>query len=365
MDFLVDRQDLRRCRFTDAAEEPSELAPGQQRIRIEKFAFTANNVTYGAVGEMIGYWKFFPAEAGWGRIPVWGIGVVEGAPASSTGAAPGEALREGERIYGYYPMSTHLVVEPAKLTERGFVDATPHRRDLPPVYNQYTRIENEPGYARRDEDRLMLLRPLFGTGFLLDDFLADAGFFGAEAVVIASASSKTAFSLAYLLGRNRRGREVIGLTSARNLEFVRGLGCYDRAVAYGEVGSLPAERPVVFVDMAGDRQVTGDVHRRFGNGVKYSCVVGLTHWEQSGGPEDLPGAKPEFFFAPSRIEQRTRDWGAGGLQTRLAASWRDFLDGTEGWLRVAHGRGREAVERAYRETLEGRVKPDEGLILSL
>jgi hypothetical protein len=359
MDFLVKTQDLRQCRFVDtSADARSGRGPGEALLRIERFAFTANNVTYGAVGEMIGYWKFFPAEPGWGRIPVWGIGVVD--------AAGEGGLRNGERIFGYFPMSDRLVVQPTRVTEHGFVDGTTHRRELPPIYNQYTRLENDPTHVPADEDRLMLLRPLFATAFLLDDFLAENSFFGASAVVLASASSKTAFSLAFLLARNRRpGCEVIGLTSAGNLEFVRRLGCYDRVVTYGDVASLDASKAVVLVDMAGNQQVTRDVHEHFGSGVKYSCQVGLTHWERGGPTSDLPGARPEFFFAPSQAEKRTAELGPSGFQAALSSSWRTFLDGTEGWLRIERGRGPEAVERAYRDTLEGRVKPEEGLILSL
>jgi hypothetical protein len=357
MDFLVDRRDLRRCRFV-AGSEPPRVAAGSgcAVLRVDAFAFTANNVTYAAVGDMIGYWQFFPVEEGWGRIPVWGVGVVED-PGTS-------GLRPGERIFGYLPMSSHLVVEPSRVDERGFVDATAHRRELPPVYNQYRRLAADPAYDRRDEERMMLLWPLFATAFLLDDFLADNAFFGAEAVVLASASSKTAFSLAWLLAK-RGGCSVVGLTSRGNVPFVTRLGCYDRVVEYDAIDSLPAAEPIVLVDMAGNGAVTTAVHRHLGDGVKYSCQVGLTHWERRGDLGDLPGAPPTFFFAPAQIEKRNQDWGPDAFQARLAEAWRAFLGGTEGWLRIVHGRGPEAVERAYRDTLEGRVKPDEGLILSL
>lgn len=358
MDFVVNRQDLRQCRFVpDAAGEHAHAGPGCAVLRVASFAFTANNVTYGAVGELIGYWKFFPAEEGWGRIPVWGVAVVED---------PGDSgLVAGERIYGYFPMSRQLTVEPTRVSARGFTDGAAHRRELPPVYNQYTRLAAEPGHDPRDEDAMMLLRPLFATAFLIDDFLAENGFFGADAVVLASASSKTAFSLAFLLAKNRRDAcRVVGLTSPANVAFVTGLGCYDRVVAYPDVATLP-DQPVVLVDMAGNQNVTRAVHEHFGANVKYSCQVGLTHWEQVGDVAGLPGAQPTFFFAPSQIEKRNKDWGPDGFQSRLAASWREFLAGTKGWLHVVHGRGAAAVERAYLDTLEGRVKPDEGLILSL
>ncbi len=359
MDFIVNRQDLRQCRFVpDAAGDTASVGTGRVTLRIDAFAFTANNVTYGAVGEMIGYWKFFPAETGWGRIPVWGIAVVEDPGASGLGT--------GERIYGYLPMSQRLVVEPVHVTERGFVDGAAHRRELPPVYNQYTRLAAEPGYDPRDDDVLMLLRPLFATAFLIDDFLAEHGFFGASSVVLASASSKTAFSLAFLLAKQRREAcTVIGLTSPGNVAFVERLGCYDRVVPYSEAATLPADQAIVLVDMAGDHTVTRAVHEHFGANVRYSCQVGLTHWEKRGDVAGLPGAAPTFFFAPSQIEKRSGEWGPAGFQSRLATAWRGFLDGTRDWLRVVHGRGAAAVERAYLDTLEGRAKPDEGLVLSL
>ena len=357
MDFVVDKKDLRRCHFVTGSSAPA-AAPGRAVLAVEKFAFTANNVTYGAVGEMIGYWGFFPADEGFGRIPVWGVAVVE---------EPGDTgLRAGERIYGYLPMSDRLVVEPTKVTAHGFVDGSAHRSALPVVYNQYTRLEAEPGYDPRDDDALMLLRPLFATAFLLDDFLAESGFFGARAVVLASASSKTAFSLGYLLAKSRRDAvRVVGLTSARNVGFVERLGCYDRVLRYDQVSALAQDEPVVLVDMAGNHEVTRAVHEHLRDAVKYSCVVGLTHWEKQGDTSGLPGPPPTFFFAPSQIEKRTADWGPAGFQARLGAAWRDFLDGTRGWLKVVSHRGPAAVERAYLDTVEGRVAPDQGLILSL
>ncbi len=353
MDFLVNRENLREGKFdTDA---PAPLRDGQVRLAIEKFAFTANNVTYGAVGELVGYWNFFPAEPGWGRIPVWGIAAVD--------ESKHPDVPEGERIYGYLPMSTELVIEPGGVSAHGLVDASAHRAALPPVYNQYTRLAAQPGYDRAHDDRMMLLQPLFTTSFLIDDFLDDNDFFGAKTVVVLSASSKTAFSLAYLLSKNR-DCDVVGLTSKKNAAFVAGLGCYGRTVAYPDLAGIP-KGDVVLVDMAGSAEVLRAAHEHFGEGVKYSCQVGITHWEEQGGVEGLPGAKPQFFFAPTQVEKRRGDWGAAGFQQRVRDSWGDFLSGTDGWLEIVHGRGPDAVERVYRDTLEGRVPPSQGHVLSL
>ena len=67
VDFVVKRDDWRQCRFIPAAVE-SELQPGQVLFRVDRFAFTSNNVSYALAGDMLGYWRFFPAAEGWGRL---------------------------------------------------------------------------------------------------------------------------------------------------------------------------------------------------------------------------------------------------------------------------------------------------------
>ena len=74
-DFLVKRDDLRECRIAES--EPPELGPGQALLRVDTFGLTANNVTYAVFGEAMSYWDFFPAEDGWGRVPMWGFAEVE------------------------------------------------------------------------------------------------------------------------------------------------------------------------------------------------------------------------------------------------------------------------------------------------
>jgi len=161
-----------------------------------------------------------------------------------------ESLPVGERVFGYLPSPTHLVVRPTASRAPAFVDASSHRQSLPPVYNQYTRVANDRATAKtRKTGRCSSGRSSW-TAFLLDDFLADNGFFGARTVVLSSASSKTAFGLAFLL-RQRGSCRVVGLTSPANRAFVEGLDAYDQVVTYDRVPSLPADVPTVFVDMAG------------------------------------------------------------------------------------------------------------------
>ena len=65
VDFIVKRDDWRQCRIVSAAVE-SELQPGQVLFRVDRFAFTSNNISYALSGDTLGYWRFFPTEEGWG-----------------------------------------------------------------------------------------------------------------------------------------------------------------------------------------------------------------------------------------------------------------------------------------------------------
>jgi hypothetical protein len=353
VDFLVAKDDLHRCRVLDA--EPPELQPGQALLRVESFGLSSNNITYAMFGEAMSYWDFFPAEEGWGRVPVWGFAEVA--------ASAAEGLQEGARVYGYLPPSTELVLTPTHVDERGFTDGTPHRARLPSAYNGYLLTGGDPVYDSEHEDQQMLLRPLFFTSYLIDDFLADSELFGAGTVVLSSASSKTASALAFLLSR-RDGVDVIGLTSPARTDFARGLGVYDHVVSYAEVGSLPEER-AVYVDMAGDAEVRSAVHEHYRGQLAHSAVVGATHHDRMGEvPDALAGPRPSFFFAPDRVSKRSADWGREGLEQRLAEAWRPYLDWTEQWLEVIHGRGPEDLERAYLDLLDGRIDPAKAHVLS-
>ncbi|WP_341704238.1 DUF2855 family protein [Ferrovibrio sp.] len=352
--FVIDKADLSRTAIVDTPLPA--LQPGEILLKVDSFAFTANNITYAEMGDRMAYWAFYPAGDNRGIVPVWGFADVID--------SRHDRIARGERIYGFLPMATHAVLQPEKITDTSLVDGTPHRKALPPAYNFYVRTTGDTAFLPEHEPLQALLRPLFITAFLIDDFLADEKFFGAQTVVISSASSKTAFGLAWLLHK-RRGITVTGLTSAGNRDFVAGLGCYDRVVLYDDIASLDAAQPAVYVDFAGSGAVRKAIHEHYGDALKYSCAVGLSHRETSPPGKGLPGPKPVFFFAPDRIRKRTQDWGRGGIDTRFADAIGDFLPKAAGWLRIIEGSGESSVAAAWQATLAGEVKPDEGHILSL
>lgn len=353
MDFELNRKDLHETRFV--TEDPPTPKDGEALLRIESFGLTANNITYAVFGDAMNYWSFFPAsDPGWGKLNVWGYAHVE--ESRHPDVAP------GLRVYGYLPCASHLLVVPDRVNQKGFVDGAPHRAALPSAYQGYRDVATDPIYTAAHKAEHVLFFPLFFTSFLIDDFLADEDFFGADTVVISSASAKTSIVAAYLLSK-RTGIDVVGLTSAGNRDFVEGLGCYHSVVTYDDIARLPGER-AVYVDLSGDGAVRTAVHARYGDRLAHSAAVGMTHWtEMSSGSPDLEGPAPVLFFAPDRITKRGADWGTAELDEKVADAWHPFARWASDWLRVERISGQDDLRRAYLELLSGKVDPATGLIV--
>lgn len=356
----VNRASIGDTRLVEHASAP--LEPGQVRLQVDRYAVTANNVTYAAFGDVLGYWDFFPASAEWGRVPAMGWAeVVE---------SRNDEVPIGGRYYGWYPMAGEVTMTVAA-TADGLRDDGAHRVAHAPVYRAYVDVRRDPFYdpAPDGEDRHALLRGLFLTGFLADEFFGDSGgaggsYFGAGRVVVLSASSKTAIGFAQRA--SERGlAEVVGVTSAGNVEFVRGLGCYDTVVEYDEIGTLGTDGGAVSIDMAGAPAALGAVHRHFGDGLRYSMTVGRSHHDAPPAPSgDLPGPAPQLFFAPTEVSRRLEQWGRTEYDQRSADALAAFVDGSRSWLTVEHRVGPMGAQSAWHDVHAGSVTPDVGLVVT-
>jgi Protein of unknown function (DUF2855) len=348
------RADLIRSRIVDAALPP--LGDGEVRLRIESFSVTANNVTYAVVGDAFGYWNFFPGEGEWGVVPMWGHAVVE--------ASRHPDIAVGERVYGYLPMSSHLDVLPDHVSPGGFSDAAAHRQPMSPIYNQYSRLAADPEHDPAREGERMIFGPLFKTGFLIESFMRREGWFGAEALICTSASSKTAMALASVARDRSPQVRRIGLTSAGNVEFVRKGGFYDLVMAYDQLAQLPRVGSVL-VDFAGNAGVIHAVHTALADSLKYSCTVGATHvgagFGRDNGP--LPGPQPVLFFAPDHAVAAIKDLGPKAFGEAVAASWGKFIGEAGCSVRIDERSGLEAARGAFADTLAGSADPAIGIVI--
>jgi Protein of unknown function (DUF2855) len=358
--FLVQRSDLSQTRI-DAVDARAPLATGQVRLRVEHFAFTANNITYAVFGETMHYWRFFPAADGWGCIPVWGFAVVE--------ASTCDSVAVGERFYGCWPMATHAVVTPAAVGEHGFTDASTHRADLSAVYNRYQRAARS---NPQIEGEVAVLRPLFATAWLIADFMQQADDFGAGTMLLSSASSKTAYATAFCLKRRLAPTCIVGATSPSRHAFAARLGLFDDVIDYDALASWPANEPALYIDFSGDATFRRAVHTHWRDHLTYSCSVGGTHHNALGSGSGLPGPKPQLFFAPAQMHKRSapppQGLGRAGMLAQIDEAWNAFIaratTSTPPWLTIESRRGAEAMRATYLETLHGRGDPSRGLMLS-
>ena len=351
---LVKRDAITQTRIVDTALPP--LGDGEVRLTIESFSVTANNVTYAVVGDAFGYWNFFPGEGEWGVVPMWGHAVITESRHAD--------LTVGERVYGYLPMAETLDVLPNNVSAGGFVDAAAHRQPMSPIYNQYARLAADPEHDPGREAERMIFGPLFKTGFLIESFMRREAWFGAEAMICTSASSKTAMATASVARDKSPQVRRIGLTSAGNVKFVRAGGFYDVVMAYEQIADLP-QVPSVLVDFAGNAALIHAVHTALADNLKYSCTVGATHvgagFGQVGGP--LPGPEPVLFFAPHHAVAAIQELGPKAFGAAVAASWVRFIGEAGGTVKVDERSGLEVAAEAFVATAEGRADPGVGIVI--
>ena len=357
--LLVQRSD-----FTDvtlARFEDGPLQPGHIRVSVGPWALTANNVTYMVAGDQIGYWGYFDPKAyglhqeGAGRMPVWGYAKVTDSQC--------EGVEVGQMIYGFFPIVKSFDLKPARLSAHRFTDGAEHRVALHGVYNGYTFIDSDPSFSVHT-DLQPVLRPLFTTSFLIDDFLAENSYFGAQQVLLLSASSKTALGTAFCLSR-RGGVQVAALTSKGNAAFTTGTGFYNSVDTYDAITEMDPSVKTTIVDMSGNGEVLSACCDHFGENMKYICRVGLSHWQSKPSRESARGVKAEFFFAPDYARDRIAAWGHDGFAEKLGQSWIPFCDSAAQWLTLEKDSGPEAILENYKDLLSGKSAPSKGYLFSL
>lgn len=355
------RLELARDRITAIEVAPTSvmLPTGGVVLAVQRFALTANNVTYAVTGEQLDYWRFFPTDDdATGVVPVWGVAEVV-----ATGR---DDVSVGERWYGYLPMGSHVAVQPGRVSTDAVIDASPHRAGLAGVYQRYERLHADPLHDPATLDLELLLRPLFTTAFLLAEVVdGDAGD-RHDVVVITSASSKTGTALAHLLAD--RDVTIVGVTSRRNLDHVTATGLHDRVLAYDELDGL-ADLPgrAVVVDLAGRSDVAAAVHGQLPDGLATHLVVGVTHHDADVTPS-APAADaptPTFFFAPTHAAELAASWGPAALGERVAAAWRPYVAEVGAALQIVQLDGLSAAADAWGGLVDGDVDPGVGMVVAV
>lgn len=351
--LLVNKANLFECSI--GSTDAPMIVDDEVLFKINNFSFTSNNITYGVVGDKIGYWNFFPADNPNGIIPVWGFAEVS--------ASNNPDFEIGELFYGYWPMSTYLKVKPININLYGFVDGTAHRSKLPPIYNFYTKMPQ--AISKIDMGYHSIIKPLFTTAFLNYGFLQEMDFFNASQIILTSASSKTALGIAYMLFANRQahGKKIIGLTSQRNLGFVRDTGFYDEQISYDTFDKALSELPSVIIDLAGNTSLLSDLHEKLKDKLKFVSLIGLTDWKSLGDMKTIPNSK--FFFAPDHATGLFTKIGPEKANQLINEAQEKFTKHVSNWMELEFIDFEKEIKPLYLDMLNGKIKPSKGYIVTL
>jgi len=366
-EFQVSKRNYVNCRIVDSDLANKALEEGQVLVKVDKFALTANNITYAVVAEQIGYWQFFPPHAdsenvnedlsAWGVLPVWGFADVV--------KSNNDDVPVGERLFGYFPPATHLVMHPTKIGPTSWIDGSEHRAALPVGYNIYRKVESEPGYKKAHEDNRMLLYPLHITSFALYDYFQSNNWFGATQLVMISASSKTSTGLAYGVKNDENAPSQVALTSERNMAMVKSLDVYDSILSYEQIEQIDATKPTLIVDMSGNGHVLNDLHKHLGDNMKFCSNVGVTHWKEMKTGPDFIKARSEFFFAPSQLQKCIKEWGMEGFEQRSGEYLAHSFAKSREWLKMTDVEGLQGMAEIYPDVCEGKIAPEAGLTIRM
>lgn len=210
----------------------------------------------------------------------------------------------------------------------------------------------------------------------MEDSLNETNYRGLKNILISSASSKTAFLVAYriLLRRDAPGGsrklKIIGLTSRSNLEYTRGLALYDQVFSYDQVTSIPKVSRVdncLYIDVSGDQSLNKSIARSIAP--KLTIWLGMTS-VGGGNPSRFTGAKGntdghEYFFMPEWFAVRLKQLGPKALKEMQKTAWAQLMEDCPSWVKIGTYRGEGQVLDAYLKTLKGGVRPDRGQILTL
>ncbi|KAH8107693.1 hypothetical protein BXZ70DRAFT_5525 [Cristinia sonorae] len=399
--------------------KPREIPEGHVLIRVDRFGFSANNITYQALGEApnFRYFEFhYVPTTGvvspkrYGAIPVWGFGYV---------IASKSAIKVGERVYGYFAPTRYLTVavDPQSITSYSFSIPRPHLPADRRPYNQVTRCAGDPLYNPDPikEDLSMLYRPLFWTSYWCEDWLFhgfEQKYHGAKHFLISSASAKTAFALAYCYRRRiathseLSGTKIIGLTSKKNLEFTRRLGLYDTVLEYGsfteslEMDVSRGDGNWVFTDVAGNDDLNRRILKHFvafnardkliaimlgvtnlqPNAVSEASSIELMSPPKAGDTSNLPPSttvaaqdeklKLETFFTVEWLAQRRSKKGKHYLTVPQIAemqgeAWGALMQDGKDWVRLERLYGPDNVREEYERIGREGLGPEIGQIWSL
>ena len=167
-------------------------------------------------------------------------------------------IEEGSTYYGFWPMAAYSVRRVCDVDSTGFI-----------AYNDLPSFTGPKEWLKligmNDTENLYALEnyEYWKIGITYARELQDMNYFGAQQLVISSASSASGQCIAMSLKELNPSFKVVGLTSQRNYDFVKQFPFFDEVYAYEDVTSSPNTDKSLYFDALGWESVTKDVFDHF------------------------------------------------------------------------------------------------------
>jgi len=238
----------------------------------------------------------------------------------------------------------------------------------------------------------MLYRPLYWTSFWCEDWLFTSNYRGgAKLIFISSASSKTAFCLAYCIQLRIRNKEIpgdtkiIGLTSKRNMGFTKRLGLYHDVASYDDIQDRSFDSGVraIYADVAGSDGLNKKLLAVQGPVFVAVIKLGMSNvtptkldpkkaWTKNSALEgavvrSTSMGAPEFenFFMVEWLAVRVKQLSVKEIVGMQVGAWKRLLFDAKDWVEITRVYGGEKVKDAYDSALKNGLRAEDGYVWSL
>jgi hypothetical protein len=147
--------------------------------------------------------------------------------------------------------------------------------------------------------------------------------------------------------------------------MVKTLGVYDRTLSYDQISEIDASKPTLIIDMSGNGSILNDLHKHLGDNMRFCSNVGVTHWKAINTGPDFIKQRSEFFFAPSQLQKRIKEWGMQEFEEKSSEYLKYSFAKSREWLKMTEIDGLQGMSDIFGEVCEGKIAPEAGLIIKM
>lgn len=371
---------------TDVPAEPTQQS-GTVSLEILKSGLTANNTFYLRFGDKdpFNFFHCYPVDSTAELVqdkstshdefvhpPAWGVAQVV--------ASTIDEIVVGTKYLGHLPIATSVTFKDVSVNEEG--NMVVKRPKVDAAYNVFRKIDPDDALLTEEYGDLALVCwPGIMTGFGCFSTLQMKGYYGADNLVITSASSKVALALAFYLKDS--GKNVVGYTSKSNVPFCQSTGLYSQILDYD--ADLDPEKKYVFIDIVGRSDIysknkscvtkliaIGNTVGATGKDVTFGLfppfatlkflltILGAPRWTRS-----WMNPVHDLYLVLDGHEELKEDWGLDKYKTLLKENTHAFCKNATFWITTHKCDTEDAIKKGFADVIEGKVAPSQAVILDV